>query len=101
MFGINPLFLLFRSQNAIHKCLPEDKYVVAAEAVLEHHFDVHTDCRAWCPRKQWAHSMSALLEPIRRALVKVTLQDDVKKKRRYRLSASGFGQYLGQALQLP
>lgn len=26
MFGINPLFLLFRSQNAIHKCLPDDKF---------------------------------------------------------------------------
>jgi hypothetical protein len=43
--------------------------------------------------------MSGLLEPIRLALAKATLRDDVKKKR-YRLSASGFGQYFHYGCEL-
>jgi hypothetical protein len=34
------------------KTLPETEYVTAGKAVLEHHFDEHTLCGAWCPRKR-------------------------------------------------
>jgi hypothetical protein len=29
----------------------EDKYLAAANAVLDHHFDVHTNCGPWCRRQ--------------------------------------------------
>jgi hypothetical protein len=31
---------------------PESEYVAAGVAVLDHHFDDHTHCGAWCPRKR-------------------------------------------------
>jgi hypothetical protein len=34
------------------KRLPEDKYIDAAKAVVEHHYDNHEYCGAWCPRKR-------------------------------------------------
>jgi hypothetical protein len=32
--------------------LPEDKYCDASKAVLDHHFEDHRLCGAWCPRKR-------------------------------------------------
>jgi hypothetical protein len=31
---------------------PQCEFIPAANAVLEHHFDVHDHCGDWCPRKQ-------------------------------------------------
>jgi hypothetical protein len=33
------------------KTKPQCKFIDAANAVLDHHFDVHNHCGAWCPRK--------------------------------------------------
>jgi hypothetical protein len=33
------------------KGMPQAEWMTAANAVLEHHFDVHDHCGAWCPRK--------------------------------------------------
>jgi hypothetical protein len=30
---------------------PESEFIDAAKAVLDHHFDIHTYCGSWCPRK--------------------------------------------------
>jgi hypothetical protein len=34
------------------KNLPESEYVNAGQAVIQHHFDDHTYCGVWCPRKR-------------------------------------------------
>jgi hypothetical protein len=30
---------------------PQEEFIDAAQSVLDHHFDIHDDCGAWCKRK--------------------------------------------------
>jgi hypothetical protein len=39
------------------KKMSEDQFIDAAKAVVEHHYDNHEFCGAWCPRKRLTHTM--------------------------------------------
>lgn len=37
--------------RCLHRCKDDQEILTAGKAVIEHHFDCHTFCGGWCPRK--------------------------------------------------